>query len=124
MNGRETSLRTDHVIAATGYRLDLDRLSLLDEGLRHDIGRTGTSPRLSANFESTRPGLYFLGPLSANCFGPAMRFVLGTRFTAVKLGRHLGAILRHPPLARPGLPMLNGLPHPTADANVDPRRAF
>jgi pyridine nucleotide-disulfide oxidoreductase len=124
MNGREISLRTDHVIAATGYRLDLDRLPMLDEGLRHDIRRTGTSPRLSANFESTIPGLYFLGPLSANCFGPAMRFVLGTRFTAAKLGRHLGAILRHPPLARPALPMLNSLPHQTADANADPRRAF
>jgi thioredoxin reductase len=105
--GQEISLRTEHVIAATGYRLDLDRLPMLDEGLRRNLGRVGGSPKLSANFESTVPGLYFLGPLSANCFGPAMRFVLGTRFTATKLGRHLGAALRQPSFARPALPPRN-----------------
>jgi len=80
---------------------------MLDGGLRRNLGRVGGLPKLSANFESTVPGLYFLGPLSANCFGPAMRFVLGTRFTATKLGRHLGAALRQPSFARPALPPRN-----------------
>jgi len=92
--GKQLLLKTDHVIAATGYRLDLDRLPILDEDLRRDVRRVGGTPRLSANFESSVPGLYFLGPLSANCFGPAMRFVLGADFTARRLGRHLASTIR------------------------------
>jgi hypothetical protein len=82
-------LRSDHVIAATGYRLDLDRLSILDEELRRGVARVGGAPQLSAHFESSVPGLHFLGALSANCFGPAMRFVLGAEFTATRLRRYL-----------------------------------
>ena len=92
--GKQLLLKTDHVIAATGYRLDLDRLPILDEDLRRDVRRVGGTPRLSANFESSVPGLYFLGPLSANCFGPAMRFVLGADFTARRLCRHLASTIR------------------------------
>jgi hypothetical protein len=94
--GQQLLLKTDHVIAATGYRLDLDRLPILDEDLRRDVRRVGGTPRLSANFESSVPGLYFLGPLSANCFGPAMRFVLGADFTARRLGHHLCSTIRRP----------------------------
>jgi thioredoxin reductase len=92
--GKQLLLKTDHVIAATGYRLDLDRLPILDEDLRRDVRRVGGTPRLSTNFESSVPGLYFLGPLSANCFGPAMRFVLGADFTARRLCRHLASTIR------------------------------
>ena len=94
---RRLSLRTDHVISATGYRLDIDRLGFLDETLRRDLLRIGGTPRLSGNFESSVPGLYFLGPLSANCFGPAMRFVLGAEFTAKRIARHLQGLSRRLP---------------------------
>ena len=94
VEGQQLSLKSDHVIAATGYRLDLDRLPILDNELRRSLRRVGGTPQLSANFESSVPGLYFLGPLSANCFGPAMRFVLGAEFTARRLGRHLAGELR------------------------------
>src|SRR5262249_32937416 len=36
---RALSLRTDHVIAATGYRLDIDMLGFLDEKLRRGLLR-------------------------------------------------------------------------------------
>lgn len=97
---RALSLRTDHVIAATGYRLDIDRLAILDETLRRGLLRIGGTPRLSANFESSVPGLYFLGPLSANCFGPAMRFVLGADFTAKRVAGHLESLSRRLPSVR------------------------
>jgi hypothetical protein len=87
--GGDRLLTSDHVIAATGYRLDLDRLPILDEELRRGVARVGGAPQLSASFESSVAGLHFLGPLSANCFGPAMRFVLGAEFTATRLGRYL-----------------------------------
>jgi thioredoxin reductase len=75
-------LETDHVLAATGYRVDLDRMELLAPGLRASVQRTGTAPRLSAGFESSVPGLYFTGLAAAATFGPLLRFVCGTGFSA------------------------------------------
>ena len=95
-DGKQALVTSDHVIAATGYRLDLHRLSILGPELVRNIRQIGGQPELSGNFESSVPGLYFLGPLSANCFGPAMRFVLGADFTARKLARHLSRKLGQP----------------------------
>lgn len=86
---RSQVLGFDHVIAATGYRVDLDRLGILSHELREKIRATDKSPLLSANFESSVPGLYFVGVTAAKTFGPVMRFAYGTRFTARRLSRHL-----------------------------------
>jgi Pyridine nucleotide-disulphide oxidoreductase len=87
--GVRREITTDHVIAATGYRADLRRLGFLSEGLRARLRSVGGAPDLSARFESSLPGLYFVGLASANCFGPVMRFMCGARFTGRKLARHL-----------------------------------
>lgn len=87
-NGTQT-LNVDHVIAATGYRVDLDRLGMLSAELRNAIRLTGKSPFLSANFESSVPGLYFAGVMAANTFGPMMRFAFGTQFTARRIAKHI-----------------------------------
>jgi FAD-dependent urate hydroxylase len=79
------SLQTDHVIAATGYRVDVDRIPFLSEGLRSALGRNGRVPSLSRDLESPVPGLYVVGLASAKSFGPVMRFVLGAGFTARRL---------------------------------------
>jgi cation diffusion facilitator CzcD-associated flavoprotein CzcO len=84
----------DHVIAATGYKVDVERLALLDSGLRKQIRYTGKSPFLSAHFESSVPGLYFVGVASANTFGPVMRFAFGARYAANRLTKHLAKITR------------------------------
>ncbi|MEU0375174.1 NAD(P)-binding domain-containing protein [Streptomyces sp. NPDC006283] len=86
-DGRISTLDTGHVVAATGFTPDLDRLRLLDPGLRLAIRRVGGSraPWLSAGFESSCPGLFFAGLLTAPTFGPAMRFVYGTAFAADRL---------------------------------------
>jgi hypothetical protein len=83
------SMCFDHVVAGTGYALDVDRLSYLDAGLRLRVLRVGRSPALSLRFESSLPGLYFLGPLSALNFGPVFRFVAGARFAAPALAARL-----------------------------------
>jgi thioredoxin reductase len=79
----------DHVIAATGYRVDVQRLGFLDPKMRGKIRVTDQSPALSSNFESSVPGLYFVGVSAANTFGPLMRFACGARFTARRLSNHL-----------------------------------
>jgi cation diffusion facilitator CzcD-associated flavoprotein CzcO len=83
-------VEVDHVIAATGYRVDLGRLSFLDPELRQRIRLTAGSPMLSANFESTVPDLYFVGLSAANTFGPVLRFACGANFAADRLAGHFG----------------------------------
>ncbi|HET9260763.1 MAG TPA: hypothetical protein VFP42_11620 [Acidimicrobiia bacterium] len=50
---------------------------------------TGNFPTLDRHFQSSVPGLFFVGSASAAAFGPLMRFVLGARFTARVLERRL-----------------------------------
>ena len=82
-------LVTDHVIAATGYRVDLRRLAFLDSGLLGAIRHTENTPILNGHFESSAPGLFFVGVSAANSFGPVLRFACGAGFTARRLSRHL-----------------------------------
>jgi hypothetical protein len=90
----ERTVVVDHVIAGTGYALDVDRLSYLDGSLRARVRRVEKAPALSIHFESSVPGLYFLGPLTALCFGPVFRFVSGARFAAPALARRLTRLAR------------------------------
>ncbi|MBV9413768.1 MAG: NAD(P)-binding domain-containing protein [Solirubrobacterales bacterium] len=89
----------DHVMAATGYQVDVDRLDFLDAGLRREITRTaGTWPALGPSFDSSVPGLYFTGLAAAAAYGPLMRFVAGTEFAgrrvAAAASRRRGSMLR------------------------------
>ncbi|HEX5996405.1 MAG TPA: NAD(P)-binding domain-containing protein [Jiangellales bacterium] len=87
--GHEVELVTEHVIAATGYRTDLSRLSFLDRAIRTEVLTNGMTPRVGRDFQSSVPGLYFVGPATASTFGPAMRFVYGTDFAARRLAERL-----------------------------------
>ena len=88
-DGAHRTLVTDHVIAGTGYQVDLRRLAFLNSGLLAGIRSVDQTPVLSRNFESSLPGLYFVGTTSANSFGPLARFAYGAGFTARRLSKHL-----------------------------------
>jgi thioredoxin reductase len=88
-DGSTLELQADHVIAGTGYQADVKLLPFLDDALRSQIALEGTSPALSRNFESSVPGLYFVGLLSAVTFGPLTRFAHGAGFTARNISAHL-----------------------------------
>jgi len=68
-------ISADHVVAATGYRVDTQKLTFLGDRIQAGLGRVAGAPALSRNFESTVPGLYFVGTSAANSFGPMLRFV-------------------------------------------------
>jgi len=85
----ESTLVSDHVIAATGYRVSMQRLKFLDEALRERLRCVADAPVLKRNFEASIPGLYFVGLASANCFGPLTRFACGAEFTSRSLSRTL-----------------------------------
>ncbi|MFF0125800.1 FAD-dependent oxidoreductase [Streptomyces mirabilis] len=83
------ALTVDHVLAATGYRLDLDAVPFLSPEVRRTLACVPGSkaPQLTGTFESCVPGLYFTGSLAAPMFGPMMRFVAGTEFAATRIVR-------------------------------------
>jgi len=70
-------VRADHVLLATGYRVDLNRLRMIHPSLRAEISTDKAIPMLSHRFESSVPGLYFVGITSLRAFGPLYRFVAG-----------------------------------------------
>ena len=84
-----TQLRVDHVLLATGYRVDLSRYSFLASPLVEAIRGVNGYPRLSRGFETTMPGLHVVGAPAAWSFGPLMRFVAGSGFAARLLTRWL-----------------------------------
>jgi hypothetical protein len=85
---------TDHVVAATGYRVDLARLDFLGPKLRRRLRLTGSSPALSRDFESSVPGLYFMGASAADSFGPLLRFAFGADFAVKRVSRRLARTRR------------------------------
>jgi cation diffusion facilitator CzcD-associated flavoprotein CzcO len=90
-DGQHAKVRVDHVIAATGYRVELARLGMLGPELRGQIRLTGSFPDLTGSFESSVPGMFFVGLPAAATFGPLMRFVCGTQLAG---GRASHAVSR------------------------------
>lgn len=101
-DGSERELVVDHLVAGTGYEPDVDVIPFVDRALAHRIRRIERSPKLSASFESSVPGLYFVGAAAAFSFGPLLRFVAGAEFAAPTVARHL-ARLRPSRVGRSGL---------------------
>ncbi|MBR7836846.1 hypothetical protein KDL01_26445 [Actinospica durhamensis] len=89
-DGDET-LRTEHVIAATGYRIGPDSFPFLSPDLRAELARVEYWPRLGPGYQSSIPGLYFVGFPAAASYGPLMRFVCGTAFASPRVARAVHA---------------------------------
>jgi hypothetical protein len=83
------SLEVDHVVAATGYKVSLERLPFIEPSLRGRIRHVDGAPLLRRNFESSVPGLFVCGLASAASFGPLARFAYGAGFATRVLTRAL-----------------------------------
>jgi hypothetical protein len=79
--------RYDHVMLATGYRTDVDKMAVLDAKLRVKIVRHGGLPMLNGGFESSIKGLHFVGASAVGSFGPLLRFIAGAGFAARRVSR-------------------------------------
>jgi FAD-dependent urate hydroxylase len=104
----QSSLEVDHVIAGTGFNVNLDRLDYLPQDLRARIATFSGYPVLNRAAESTVPGLYFVGAAASFGLGPSMRFIAGThnvarQLTASVAGRTTG---------------INGRPAPSGSSQV------
>lgn len=78
----------DHVLLATGYKIDIARYNFLSTDLLKRMHAANGYPILNRGFESSLPGLYFLGAAAAYSFGPFFRFVAGTQYAATALSSH------------------------------------
>ncbi|AJE83472.1 dimethylaniline monooxygenase [Streptomyces albus] len=93
--GGTLRLRTDHVLAATGFTASSARLAPLDPEIRAALRTLGDgSPATGPGFESSCPGLFLAGLVTASAFGPSMRFVYGASYTADRLVRGVRRRLR------------------------------
>jgi FAD-dependent urate hydroxylase len=90
-----TERLVDHVLLATGYRVDVGRYAFLAPAIREALRTRGGYPELGVGFESSLPGLHFLGTPAAGTFGPLCRFVVGTRYAARALTRYITAAGRN-----------------------------
>lgn len=79
----------DRVVAATGYRFSVAGLPFLSEELAGRLAVEGRAPRLGPDFQTSVPGLYLTGGIAEPTFGPAMRFIFGSRHAARRLGAEL-----------------------------------
>jgi hypothetical protein len=88
-DGSDREIAVEHVVAGSGYVIDVDRLDFLDPKLRSAIRRIDRAPRLNAVFETSVSRLHVVGPASALSFGPLFRFVVGAEYTSRILSTHL-----------------------------------
>lgn len=87
-----SKLVADHVIAATGYEVNIGNLKFISPELREHIQEEGLGiPKLTSRLESSVPGLFFAGLTTAPTFGPVMRFVYGAKHTAPLISNALRA---------------------------------
>jgi cation diffusion facilitator CzcD-associated flavoprotein CzcO len=86
---QDRQIEVDHVIAATGYRAAVSRLTFIDEALQSRVRKVQGAPILNRHFESSVPGLYFVGAAAANSFGPLLRFAYGAKFAAQRVTARL-----------------------------------
>lgn len=84
----------DHVILGTGYRPDVERLYMLDKTLRDEMRVYRGSPALNNWFETSVPGLYFVGFSTARSFGPFYRFVVGAAAASKRASRAVAAYIK------------------------------
>jgi thioredoxin reductase len=97
-DGSSRELTADHVIAGTGYRTDVTRLSFLGDQMLSRLRKvpgTGSSV-VGRDYQTSVPGLYVIGPAVAPTMGPVMRFVFGSEHAATTVARQLigGAVGR------------------------------
>ena len=96
-SGEEAHLRlsdgseriVDHVLLGTGYDVDVRRYPFLDRDLLAGLSLAAGYPVLGPGYESSIPGLHFLGAPAAHSFGPVMRFIVGTWHTAPAVTRRV-----------------------------------
>jgi thioredoxin reductase len=105
----QPSIEADHVIAGSGFRIDVSRLPFLPDEIQAALVTRANCPLVNRAGESTVPGLYFAGAHTMVSLGPGVRFISGTHHTAARIARSVARRARGgadpaDPAARAGSP--------------------
>jgi FAD-dependent urate hydroxylase len=84
------TLEAEHVVLGTGFAPSLARAGILESRLLAEVRARDGLPVLGRGFETSVPGLHVVGALSIGSFGPVVRFVSGTWYTAPAVAAALG----------------------------------
>ena len=76
----------DHVVFATGYRMDVQRIPFLSDDLLRSLQVEQHYPVLDVNFQTNIPGLYMTSLAAARDFGSFMAFTVSARAQANVIG--------------------------------------
>ncbi|HET6865188.1 MAG TPA: FAD-dependent oxidoreductase [Solirubrobacteraceae bacterium] len=87
-----TTRAVDHLMFGTGYKVDVRRYPFLSETLLTDLKVVDGCPVLRRGFESSIPGLHFLGAPAARSFGPIMRFVSGSWYGGSRVAQGIALV--------------------------------
>ena len=94
-DGSEREILAEHVIAGTGFRVNVHSIPFFSPEIQNQVEARDGSPVLSTSFESSVRGLYFVGLASANSFGPVMRFAFGAGFAAERITKTIAKLASH-----------------------------
>lgn len=77
------ALTADHVVFATGYAVDVDRVPFLAAGnLLDELASSDGQPVLGPDFQSSIPGLYITSMMATGAFGSFLAFTVSVRSAA------------------------------------------
>jgi cation diffusion facilitator CzcD-associated flavoprotein CzcO len=90
--GRADSVAVDHVVLATGYKVDMAQIPFLSRGnILESLETRGGHPVLDKRFQSNVPGLFITSMAATQDFGPFLAFTVSVgaaaRIIAPGLGR-------------------------------------
>jgi thioredoxin reductase len=93
---------TSHIIAGTGFRVDMKRYRFLNDAIRAEIEcRRDGAPKLNRHFETSVKGLSMIGPVAHSSFGPLLRFAAGAEYAANQVTSQLArSLAKHQPIER------------------------
>lgn len=87
-------LTVDHVVFATGYRVDLSRVPFLANGLLPSLRVQDGFPVLDEHFQTSVPGLYMTSLAATRDFGAFLAFTVSVRAQAEIIGGDIREQLR------------------------------
>ncbi len=82
-------IEVDHVITATGYKVETSQLPFLHPDLLASLQCNNGFPCLDAHFQSNIPGLYFTSFMAGQDFGPFFGFTIAVRTSAKLISQSL-----------------------------------
>jgi FAD-dependent urate hydroxylase len=88
------TINIDHVVLATGYKVDIARLPILSTNLFNVIEKRNGFPVLDDHFETSVPGLFITSMPAMQDFGPFFGFTISVRTSAKLITERLVASQR------------------------------